>query len=279
LDRSFAVFARLVMLAFFRHFECTGRSRVPRDRPVLIVANHFNGFVDPLAVAAALGRAPGFVAKATLGKIWAIRPLLSLAGVVLVHRVQDGEGTSGNERAFAACRKALARGRRVAIFPEGITHDRPQLAPVKTGAARIALGASAAGVRQGAYVLGDAPGGTPEVLLMATGSEVALAVEAWEKLIAEGVKARVVSMPSWELFEHQSPEYRESVLPSAVKARVAVEQAAAFGWSQYVGLDGVVIGMKTFGASAPLKELQKKFGFTVDAVVQAAKAQAHRTKG
>jgi transketolase len=138
--------------------------------------------------------------------------------------------------------------------------------------------APASGVRQGAYVLGDAPDGKPEVLLMASGSEVALAVEAWEKLIAEGVKARVVSMPSWELFEHQPAEYRERVLPSAVKARVAIEQAASFGWSQYVGLDGVVIGMRTFGASAPLKELQKKFGFTVDAVIQAAKAQVHRAK-
>src|SRR5688572_20889265 len=133
----------------------------------------------------------------------------------------------------------------------------------------------ASGVRQGAYVLADAPGGAPDVLLMASGSEVALAVEAWEKLTAEGVRARVVSMPSWELFEHQSAAYRESVLPSSVRARVAVEQAATFGWNQYVGLDGVVIGMKTFGASAPLKELQKKFGFSVDAVVQVAKAQIH----
>src|SRR5439155_5959247 len=109
--------------------------------------------------------------------------------------------------------------------------------------------------------------------LLATGSEVALCVEAREQLATEGVKARVVSMPSWELFEHQSPQYRESVLPPSVRARVSVEQAASFGWHQYVGPTGTVIGMKTFGASAPLKELQKKFGFTAERVVGAAKDQ------
>ena len=123
-----------------------------------------------------------------------------------------------------------------------------------------------------------ATGGTPDVLLLATGSEVALCLEAYERLGAEGVAARVVSMPSWELFEHQSTEYRDSVLPPGVRARVSVEQAATFGWHQYVGLTGSVIGMKTFGASAPLKELQKKFGFTVEAVVAAAKQRQRRSQ-
>jgi transketolase len=133
--------------------------------------------------------------------------------------------------------------------------------------------APASGVAKGAYVLGDAPGGKPDVILMATGTEVGLAVEAYEKLMAEGVKARVVSMPSWELFEQQPQDYRDSVLPPSVTARVSVEQASTFGWERYVGPTGISIGMKTFGASAPLKELQKKFGFTADRVVAAAKEQ------
>ena len=116
----------------------------------------------------------------------------------------------------------------------------------------------------------------PDVLLLATGSEVSLCTDAYEKLKADGVKARVVSMPSWELFEHQPPEYRDSVLPPTVTARVAVEQAAMFGWHQYVGTSGQILGMKTFGASAPLKELQKKFGFTPDKIVEAAKKQLRR---
>ena len=133
--------------------------------------------------------------------------------------------------------------------------------------------APAAGLARGAYVLADAPNGKPEVILIATGSEIALAVEAHEALIGEGVQARVVSMPSWDIFEHQSKDYRESVLPRAVTARVAIEQASAFGWERYVGLTGRVIAMQTFGASAPLKALQKEYGFTVDNVVAAAKAQ------
>jgi transketolase len=132
---------------------------------------------------------------------------------------------------------------------------------------------AASGVGKGAYVLADAPGGKPDVILMATGSEVGLAVAAWEALGKDNVKARVVSMPSWELFEHQGQEYRDSVLPPSVTARVSVEQASTFGWHRYVGTTGEAIGMKTFGASAPLKELQKKFGFTVEAVVAAAKRQ------
>src|SRR6059058_4404895 len=131
--------------------------------------------------------------------------------------------------------------------------------------------APASGVARGAYVLGDAPGGDPEVILIASGSEVILAVEAHEKLITEGIRSRVVSMPSWDIFEHQTQEYRDTVLPPHVKARVAVEQASTFGWERYVGGSGCIIGMKTFGASAPLKELQRKFGFEPDKVAAAAK--------
>lgn len=133
---------------------------------------------------------------------------------------------------------------------------------------------SAEGLQRGAYILADAPGGKPDLLLLGTGSEVSLCVEAYEKLKSEGVRSRVVSMPSWEIFEHyckKHPDYRETILPSAVKARVAVEQAATFGWDRYVGPSGRTIGMETFGASAPLKELQKRFGFTPDRVVAIAR--------
>jgi transketolase len=131
--------------------------------------------------------------------------------------------------------------------------------------------APAIGVAEGAYVLADPPGGNPEVILIASGSELCLAVEAHGKLLAEGIRSRVVSMPSWEIFEHQTQEYRDRVLPPGVKARVAVEQASTFGWERYVGTSGRVIGMKTFGASAPLKALQEKFGFDPARVVAAAK--------
>jgi transketolase len=133
---------------------------------------------------------------------------------------------------------------------------------------------SAEGVHKGAYILADAEDGKPDVILIASGSEVSLCVDAYEQLKKEGVKARVVSMPSWELFEHQDEAYRDSVLPPSVKGRVSVEQSSTFGWSRFTGLDGERVGMKTFGASAPLKELQKKFGFTLDNVVTAAKKQA-----
>ena len=133
--------------------------------------------------------------------------------------------------------------------------------------------AAASGVAQGAYVLADAEGGKPDVLLMASGSEVSLCVNAYEALKAEGIKARVISMPSWELFEHQSEQYQESVIPHDVHARVYVEQASTFGWERYTGKNGAKIGMHTFGASAPLKALQGKFGFSPDKVVEAAKDQ------
>ena len=129
---------------------------------------------------------------------------------------------------------------------------------------------AASGTAKGAYILADAPGGKPDVILMGTGSEVSLCVDAYEKLKAEGIQARVVSMPSWSIFDRQDEAYKESVLPSSVTARVSVEMAATFGWERYVGLKGQKIGMHRFGASAPLKDLLKFFGFTVDAVVAAA---------
>jgi transketolase len=136
--------------------------------------------------------------------------------------------------------------------------------------------AAASGVRRGAYVLADAANGKPDVILMGTGSEVHLCLEVYEKLTAEGVAARVVSMPSWELFEQQDEDYRASVLPPDVTRRVAVEQASTLGWERYTGLRGTILGMKTFGASAPLKELLVKFGFTGDNVYAAAKQQLAR---
>jgi transketolase len=140
------------------------------------------------------------------------------------------------------------------------TLDRTKLAP-------------ADGVRRGAYVLGDPPQGDPEVVLLASGTEVALVVAAHEQLTQEGVRSRVVSMPSWELFERQDAAYREEVLPPQVAARVGVEQAEAFGWDRYVGPTGRMLAMREFGASAPLKDLQQRYGFTPEAVVAAARAQ------
>jgi transketolase len=139
------------------------------------------------------------------------------------------------------------------------TYDRTKYAP-------------ASGVAKGAYVLADAAGGKPEVILMASGSEVTHCVDAYEKLKTDGIKARVVSMPSWELFEKQDAAYKESVLPASVIARVSIEMASTFGWDRYTGPKGKIIGMHSFGASAPLKDLLKKFGFGADSVVAAAKA-------
>jgi transketolase len=131
--------------------------------------------------------------------------------------------------------------------------------------------APASGVARGAYVLADAPGGKPEVILIASGSEVSLCVNAHEELLAQGIRSRVVSMPSWDIFEHQPQAYQDSVLPPDVTARVAVEQASTFGWDRYVGRSGRIIGMKTFGASAPLKELLRKYGFEPERVAEVAK--------
>jgi transketolase len=138
--------------------------------------------------------------------------------------------------------------------------------------------APASGVAHGAYILADAPDGKPDVLLLATGSEVSLCITAYEQLMAEGLKARVVSMPSWELFEQQGQEYQDRVLPPEVTARVSVEQASTLGWERYVGPRGQMIGMKTFGASAPLKALQRKFGFLSDSIMVAAKEQLARAR-
>jgi transketolase len=138
------------------------------------------------------------------------------------------------------------------------TFDRSKYAPVS-------------GVAKGAYILADAPAAKPEVILMASGSEVSLCVAAYEKLSADGIKARVVSMPSWELFERQDAAYKGSVLPANVTARVSVEMASIFGWERYVGPEGKMIGMRTFGASAPLKDVKKKFGFELENVVAAVK--------
>jgi transketolase len=139
------------------------------------------------------------------------------------------------------------------------TYDRTKFAP-------------ASGVAKGAYVLADAAGGSPDVILMGTGSEVSICMEAHEKLTAAGVKARVVSMPSWELFEEQDDDYRESVLPAKVTARIAVEAACKFGWERYLGTRGKFVGMNGFGASAPFATLYKHFGITADDVVDEAKA-------
>ena len=138
--------------------------------------------------------------------------------------------------------------------------------------------ASASGVARGAYILADAPGGSPEVILIGTGSEVSLCVSAYEQLTSEGVRARVVSMPSWAIFETQSDEYKKQVLPPSVKARVSVEAAATLGWDRYVGPSGKMIGMHRFGASAPLKDLLKKFGFTTEKVVEAAREAIAKSK-
>ena len=140
------------------------------------------------------------------------------------------------------------------------TLDRSKLAP-------------ASGLAKGGYILSDADGGKPDVILIGTGSEVHLCIEAAAKLTGEGIKARVVSLPCWELFEKQPKEYRESVLPNTVKARVTVEMATTLGWERYAGSAGAMIGMHSFGASSPLKDLLKHFGFTVEAVIEAAKKQ------
>src|SRR6516162_3788356 len=138
--------------------------------------------------------------------------------------------------------------------------------------------AASSGLTHGAYVLADAPDGKPDVLLLGTGSEVVLCLEAYERLKAEGIKARVVSIPSWELFDDQPQEYRDRVLPPDVTARVSVEQASTFGWAKYAGATGHRIGMRSFGASAPLKDLVKKFGFTAEQIVAAAREQLQRSR-
>ena len=138
---------------------------------------------------------------------------------------------------------------------------------------------SAEGVAKGAYVLADCDGNTGRCLLMATGSEVWKCLQAHDMLLESGVKSRVVSMPCWELFSRQDQAYQDSVLPPNVLARVAVEQAACFGWGQYTGLHGEIVGMSTFGSSAPIKDLMKEFGFEPENIVEAAKRSMDRVKG
>jgi transketolase len=138
--------------------------------------------------------------------------------------------------------------------------------------------ASAVGLARGAYVLADIENGEPQVILIGTGSEVQICVTVYEELKTEGIGARVVSMPSWELFEQQDEQYRNSVLPPSIQARVVVEQGSVIGWDRYAGSTGAIIGMHTFGSSAPLEELLPKFGFTPSKVMEAARAQIARNK-
>jgi transketolase len=169
-----------------------------------------------------------------------------------------GAGTT-TSAASAAVRAARAGRRTVLLTRQDVpVLDRSRYAP-------------ADGLRRGGYVLADAPDSDPQVILMATGSEVALAVAAYEELVADGVRARVVSLPSWHLFDQQAQEYRDLVLPPAVTARVSIEEASTLGWERYVGPAGATIGMHTFGSSAPLKDLQTKFGFTPQRVAETAK--------
>jgi transketolase len=133
--------------------------------------------------------------------------------------------------------------------------------------------ALASGLARGAYVMADAENGEPQVILIASGSEVQLCIEARERLAQKGVAARVVSMPSWELFERQDQPYRDTVLPPHIEARVTVEMGSVIGWDRYAGCRGAIIGMHSFGASAPIKDLLQKFGFVADKVVAAAESQ------
>jgi transketolase len=137
---------------------------------------------------------------------------------------------------------------------------------------RTDLGA-ASGVARGGYILGDAPNGKPDVLLLATGSEVALCLEARNRLAEEGIGARVVSLPSWEIFDEQPEDYRNSVLPPEVEARVSIEAASTFGWDKFTGPRGTILGMRSFGLSAPMKVVAEHFGFEPDHVVTAARDQ------
>jgi transketolase len=186
-----------------------------------------------------------------------VEQLISLRAIpgLLVFRPCDANEVAAMWRAILPMRHAPVA---IALSRQAVpTLDRSRYAP-------------ASGVARGGYVLADSEG-VPEVILIATGSEVQLALAAYEELTADGVRARVVSMPCWELFDRQPPEYRDEVLMPSVTARVAVEQASTLGWDRYVGTDGAVIGMRTFGSSAPLKALAAEFGFTPDAVVRAAR--------
>ena len=159
-------------------------------------------------------------------------------------------------------------------------HDRPAALILSRQALPTldrAKFAPASGLDRGAYVLADTDG-PPDVILMATGSEISLCIQAREKLEGEGLKARVVSMPSWDLFERQDDAYRESVIPRDVRARVAVEMASPIGWDRYAGLDGKILAMNHFGASAPATALAAKFGFSADKIAEAAREQVQKNR-
>jgi transketolase len=193
-----------------------------------------------------------------------IEQLMSLRAIprLLVFRPADANEVAETWRVIMPLKKQPVL---LALTRQGVpTFDRAKYA-------------SAAGLAQGAYIMADS-GGTPDVILIGTGSEVQLCVGAYEKLTAEGVKARVVSMPCWKLFEQQSAEYKRKVLPPEVRARVAVEAGTTFGWKEYVGSEGLVVGHADFGASAPIKDLMKHFGFTVEDVVAKAKESMKNAK-
>ena len=187
--------------------------------------------------------------------------LRAVPGMVVIRPADANEVAEGWKVAMRMHEKPVAFALSRQALP---TFDRAKYAP-------------AAGLAKGAYVMADCDG-APEVILIGTGSEVQLCVGAYEALKGDGVRARVVSMPSWELFEEQDDAYRESVLPSGVTARLAVEQGAKHGWDRYVGPGGAVIAMHTFGASAPAGALQTKFGFTPEAVLETARKLARGGK-
>lgn len=192
-----------------------------------------------------------------------IEHLMSLRGIPQLFVIRPCDG---NEVAQAWRVAMTSQDRPTALILS--RQPLPTLDRTKYGAAD--------GLQRGAYILADAEGGDPEVILIGTGSEVHLCVGAYEQLTAEGIRARVVGMPCWELFERQSPEYREQVLPSSVRARVAVEAGTTLGWREFVGLDGKIVARREFGASAPLKDLLMQFGFTVENVVEQAKSMLNK---
>jgi transketolase len=191
-----------------------------------------------------------------------IEQLISLRAIPQLYVIRPADG---NEVAEAWRVMMTSKDRPVALILSRqplVTVDRKKYAP-------------ASGLQKGGYILADSDG-TPDVLLMGTGSELQLCVAAHEMLTSEGVKSRVISMPCWELFERQPEEYRASVIPPAVRARVAVEAGSSLGWRRYVGLDGGIVARREFGASAPLKELLKQFGFTAERVAEEARASIKR---
>jgi transketolase len=190
------------------------------------------------------------------------QPVEQLAGLRAIPGLNVIRPADANEAA-EAWRVAMSQTR----MPTCIILSRQKLPTIDRGRY-----ASADQLAKGAYILADADGGDPELLLLATGSEVSLALGAHEQLAAEGIRSRVVSMPSWALFEQQPRSYRDAVLPPSVRARVAVEQACPLGWDRYVGLAGATVTMRSFGASAPFAKLRERFGFTVANVVKVARS-------